>query len=69
MADDGIPATLPEWGEQREFPYEYTFSVMHAAGTATLAGGADFPRLVSALVRVSLGQQSIGELTRAAGAR
>ncbi|MBF9131054.1 hypothetical protein I0C86_19125 [Plantactinospora sp. S1510] len=36
---------------------------------ARLVGGGDFPRLVSALVRVSLGQQSIGELTRAAGAR
>ncbi|MDW5325756.1 hypothetical protein [Plantactinospora sp. KLBMP9567] len=36
---------------------------------ARLAGGADFPRLASALVRVSLGQQSIGELTRAAAGR
>ncbi|MBE1490530.1 DNA glycosylase family protein [Plantactinospora soyae] len=36
---------------------------------AGLVGGGDFPRLVSALVRVSLGQASIGELTRAAGAR
>ncbi|MEQ4300339.1 hypothetical protein ABNF97_02900 [Plantactinospora sp. B6F1] len=36
---------------------------------AGLVGGADFPRLASALVRVSLGQQSIGELTRAAAAR
>lgn len=34
---------------------------------ARLAGGNDFPRLVSALVRVSLGQASVGELTRAAG--
>ncbi|MEO3929463.1 hypothetical protein ABGB07_37250 [Micromonosporaceae bacterium B7E4] len=36
---------------------------------ARLVGGADFPRLASALVRVSLGQQSIGELTRAAAGR
>jgi len=36
---------------------------------AGLVGADDFPRLVSALVRVSLGQQSIGELTRAAAAR
>ncbi|MFY1670645.1 hypothetical protein ACN27G_11865 [Plantactinospora sp. WMMB334] len=36
---------------------------------AGLAGAADFPRLVSALVRVSLGQQSIAELNRAAATR
>lgn len=38
----GLPATLNEWGEPREFPYEYAFSVMHGASTAVLAGGADF---------------------------
>ncbi|ROT29528.1 hypothetical protein [Micromonospora sp. HM5-17] len=36
---------------------------------ARLVGGNDFPRLVSALVRVSLGQESVGALTRAAGGR
>jgi Dolichyl-phosphate-mannose-protein mannosyltransferase len=39
---DGLPATLPEWGRQREFPYEYAFSVLHAAATASLAGGTGF---------------------------
>jgi hypothetical protein len=39
---DGLPATLPEWGRPREFPYEYAFSVIHAAATASLAGGAGF---------------------------
>jgi endonuclease III len=41
------------------------------ASPETLAGlvtGADFPRLASALVRVSLGEESAGELTRAAAA-
>ena len=39
---EGLPATLPEWGRQREFPYEYAFSVIHGASTASLAGGAGF---------------------------
>ena len=39
---DGLPATLPEWGRQRAFPYEYAVSVMHAAASASLAGGAGF---------------------------
>jgi hypothetical protein len=39
---DGIPASLPEWGRPREFPYEYAFSVSHGAATSTLAGGAGF---------------------------
>jgi hypothetical protein len=38
----GLPATLPEWGRQREFPYEYAFSVIHGAATANLAGNAGF---------------------------
>ena len=38
----GLPATLPEWGKQREFPYEYAFSVMHGASTAALADDAGF---------------------------
>ncbi len=38
----GLPATLPEWGKPREFPYEYAFSVMHAAATASLAGTTNF---------------------------
>jgi endonuclease III len=36
---------------------------------AGLVAGKDFPRLASALVRVSLGEESAGELTRAATAR
>jgi len=36
---------------------------------AGLVEGGDFPRLASALVRVSLGEQSAGDLTRAAGDR
>jgi hypothetical protein len=39
---EGLPATLPEWGRPREFPYEYAFSVIHGASTASLAGGAGF---------------------------
>jgi hypothetical protein len=39
---DGLPATLPEWGRRREFPYEYAFSVIHGASTASLAGNAGF---------------------------
>jgi hypothetical protein len=42
VEDGGLPATLPEWGKPREFPYEYAFSVMHGAGTATLAGDSGF---------------------------
>jgi hypothetical protein len=38
----GLPATLPEWGRQREFPYEYAFSVIHGAATANLAGTSGF---------------------------
>lgn len=34
---------------------------------ANLVGGADFPRLVAALVRVSLARRSVDELVRAAG--
>jgi hypothetical protein len=34
----GLPPTLVEWGKPREFPYEYAFSVIHAASTANLAG-------------------------------
>jgi hypothetical protein len=40
--DGGLPATLPEWGKPREFPYEYAFSVIHGAGTAALAGDSGF---------------------------
>lgn len=42
VEDGGLPATLPEWGKPREFPYEYAFSVIHGAGTAALAGDAGF---------------------------
>jgi hypothetical protein len=38
----GLPATLPEWGKQREFPYEYAFSVIHGASTADLADDSGF---------------------------
>jgi hypothetical protein len=38
----GLPSTLPEWGKEREFPYEYAFSVMHGASTADLGGEAGF---------------------------
>jgi hypothetical protein len=38
----GIPPTLPEWGRQREFPYEYAFSVSHGAATSSLAGNSGF---------------------------
>lgn len=38
----GLPATLPEWGKPREFPYEYAFSVIHGAGTAVLGGDSGF---------------------------
>ncbi len=42
VAEGGLPATLTEWGKPREFPYEYGFSVMHGAATATLAGETGF---------------------------
>jgi hypothetical protein len=42
VEDGGLPATLPEWGKPREFPYEYAFSVIHGAGTAALAGDSGF---------------------------
>jgi hypothetical protein len=43
IAEDGeVPATLPEWGEPRPFPFEYLASAMHGAATSTLAGSADF---------------------------
>ncbi len=42
VEDGGLPATLDEWGKPREFPYEYAFSVMHAASTANLAGRSGF---------------------------
>lgn len=42
VENGGLPATLPEWGKQREFPYEYAFSVIHGAGTAVLAGDSGF---------------------------
>jgi hypothetical protein len=42
VAAGGLPETLTEWGKPREFPYEYGFSVMHGAATATLAGESGF---------------------------
>ncbi len=42
VEDGGLPATIPEWGKEREFPYEYGFSVMHGAATAVLAGDSGF---------------------------
>jgi hypothetical protein len=42
VEDGGLPATLPEWGKPREFPYEYAFSVIHGAGTAVLGGDSGF---------------------------
>ena len=42
VENGGLPATLPEWGKPREFPYEYAFSVIHGAGTAVLAGDSGF---------------------------
>lgn len=42
VEDGGLPATLPEWGKPREFPYEYAFSVIHGAGTAAIAGDSGF---------------------------
>jgi hypothetical protein len=42
VEDGGLPPTLNEWGKPREFPYEYAFSVMHAASTANLAGRSGF---------------------------
>jgi endonuclease III len=64
------------WGDVR--PYTDRRMVAGArrlglpASPQTLAGlvpGPDFPRLASALVRVSLGEESAGELTRAAARR